>query len=178
MKRFFKKRWHGIPVGAASIILALMLVGGGVFAAMVCDQTITQQITPAPVATSVTCDSSSINLPSLQVNKMNGPQNDTVIGTVTVVIGNDGAGNWLHLILNASTTSLYSTYGVYLISPAGDNPMGVVLLLSVNDPYMTLDDSIQLTAQGTYVFEERAGGQAGPNPGTANVVVTINLQTS
>ncbi len=34
MKGFFKKRWHGIPIGILSIILALMLVGGSIFAAL------------------------------------------------------------------------------------------------------------------------------------------------
>lgn len=32
MKVLFKKRWCGIPIGIASIVLALMLVGGGVLA--------------------------------------------------------------------------------------------------------------------------------------------------
>lgn len=32
MKVLFKKRWHRIPIGIASIVLALMLVGGGVLA--------------------------------------------------------------------------------------------------------------------------------------------------
>jgi len=33
MKQFLKKRWHGIPVGIVSGVLALVLVAGGVFAA-------------------------------------------------------------------------------------------------------------------------------------------------
>ena len=33
MKQFLKKRWHGIPVGIVSGLLALVLVAGGAFAA-------------------------------------------------------------------------------------------------------------------------------------------------
>lgn len=33
MKKFLKKRWHGIPVGIVSALLALVLVTGSVFAA-------------------------------------------------------------------------------------------------------------------------------------------------
>jgi len=33
MKQFLKKRWHGIPVGIVSGVLALVLVAGGAFAA-------------------------------------------------------------------------------------------------------------------------------------------------
>ena len=33
MKQFLKKRWHGIPIGIVSGLLALMLVAGGAFAA-------------------------------------------------------------------------------------------------------------------------------------------------
>lgn len=33
MRRFLRKRWHGVPVGIVSGLLALALVAGGVFAA-------------------------------------------------------------------------------------------------------------------------------------------------
>jgi len=32
MRRFFRKRWHSIPVGLVAVLLALALVGGGVAA--------------------------------------------------------------------------------------------------------------------------------------------------
>jgi len=33
MKRFLKKRWHSIPVGIVAVLMALILVAGGAFAA-------------------------------------------------------------------------------------------------------------------------------------------------
>ncbi len=101
MKRFFKKKWHGIPIG----IVASILVGTAVLAAILIGvtQTITQEITepyvpPPPDYGSITAG--PLTLDSVEAGKN---VSQSFPGAVTVLVGPDGVGKYLHLKLNSTT---------------------------------------------------------------------------
>lgn len=175
MKPLLGKSWHRIPTALLVVLLIAVMTTGAALAATSQDQTITQVIWE-PVDSSVT-GLVDVTKPDLLVGTMSQPDNDTVIATVTVIVGTGDAGSTLTLTIDDTTTTLYNEwgYGVVLSSVAANNPMGVDLMLSANTALGTNPASEVLTEEGTYIFTEIAGGMAGNTPGTANVVVDISL---
>ncbi|GAJ11054.1 unnamed protein product, partial [marine sediment metagenome] len=108
MKRFFKKTWHGIPIGIiASVLIGTAVVAAGVYFAVT--QTITQDITkspePEPDYGSITVDTATLN--SVEEGKS---FSQTFTGAVTVNLGPDGAGKALKL--NCTPDPKYTSFGV------------------------------------------------------------------
>jgi len=176
-----KKRWHGIPIAILLAVLVVALAAGGVLAittpqTQIITQVIWEPVTP--VASSVS-GFDNVTKPDLLVGTMDTTENMVVIATVTVVVGTGDAPSTLTLALDTSTTTLYDTslggYGVILASLAVDNPMDEDIVFSLNSIYGPTTSSETLAVEGTYTFTEIAGGTAGPDPGTANVEVTIDL---
>lgn len=179
MKRFLKRRWLGIPLG---VIVAVLLVGVVAAASYLSvTQTITQKIVPEPYIP----DYGSITAPDIildDVVVVGVSVSQSFPGAVTVVVGPDGVGSYLHLKLN-TTSDLYSWCGVTLRSHVGDNPItGKNLLINVTygelggSPRDFPHCSVQLTEPGTYTFSETVG--AIPSAlGTAEVKVDITLES-
>lgn len=186
MKSIFGKRFHRIPVALVSVVLALALITGGAFAAILIEtpQTITQTVEEWNFGSIAATD--AIVLPSMKVGQTYNEANDILPGdAVTVVVGEDGKGKWLHVKLDKASASLYDMYGVALAVVGDQNPMGHMLSVSVNFGMVNidgvpidevLDASIQLTEPGTYYFIEYVVATAGSGEGTANVIVTFSLE--
>ena len=187
MKRFLKKRWHGIPIGIIAVLILAGIVAAGTYLCVT--QTITQKITDYG---SITIAEPNLTLSDIKVGDSiawpNNPEqwNDAK-GAVTVDVGSDGVGKWLHIRLDSNTTDLYDAYMVGLYSPAAQNPMNEIINLQVRfgmgreplpDPDFPdiLEASVQLTKLGTYTFNESVLGIAGNTPGTPKVKVTITLE--
>lgn len=179
LKRFIKLSWHGIPIG----IIASVLVGTAVVAGILLGvtQTITQEIKeePAPPPDYGSITAEDIILDDVIVGNS---VSQSFPGAVTVVVGPDGVGKYLHLKLN-TTSDLYEWCGVTLRSHVGDNPItGMNLLINVTygelggQPRDFPHCSVQLTEPGTYIFEETVGAIPGSTLGTAEVTVDITLE--
>ncbi|GAI88696.1 unnamed protein product, partial [marine sediment metagenome] len=147
MKRFLKKRWHGIPIGIIASILITGIVVAGTLIGVT--QTITQEITEPPKDYgSITADPITLN--SVYVGKN---VSQSFSGAVVVVVGPDGVGKYLHLKLN-TTSDLYQWCGVTLTSLPGDNPVGKTHLINVtygeiaSSPRDFPHCSVQLTEPG------------------------------
>ena len=181
MKRFLKKRWHGIPIGIIAVLILAGIVAAGTYLCVT--QTITQKITDYG---SITIAELNLTLSDIEVgDSMTWPSNpeqwNDAKGAVTVVVGPDGVDKWLHLTIAATTAELYDAYMVGLYSPAAQNPMNEIINLQVRFGFPAgfpdiLEASVLLTEPGTYTFNESVSGTAGSASGTADVVVTITLE--
>lgn len=169
MKRFLKKRWHGIPIG----IIASVLIGTAVLAAVVITATqIFHQeiISPEPPPDYGSITSGEFNLDDVVA----GTAFTDTPGGVWVDLGSDGVGKNLHLILDDTTTGLYEAYTVEMVSPAAANPTGKVITLTVSKGG-TLDASVALPTAGTYIFDFNISGTAGAVIGSPDVTVNVTL---
>ncbi|MBA7558400.1 hypothetical protein ES708_00003 [subsurface metagenome] len=184
MKRLLKKRWHSIPVALVSALLVLVLVAGGAFAAINLseDQTITQTVENWEYG-SITVAQPDLELSSMKTGESYNEAHDIVfIDAVTVVVGEDGKGKWLHLKLDkASASPYYDMYGVSLVDTVElmDRFLSVQFGMKTIDGVPipdVLDYSVQLTEAGTYTFNEYIVATAGDATGTAQVKVTISLE--
>ncbi|MBA7584461.1 hypothetical protein ES708_26416 [subsurface metagenome] len=181
MKRFLNKKWHSIPVALLSALLVLALVAGGAFAAVYIteDQLITQEITEPYVPPDKdygTIEAPTIDLPGIEVGETFG----LVTGTVTVTVGPDGVGKWLHIRLDDTTVGAYDFFGANIRSEAADNPMVELVTIGVTynvDPLVeTWEMSTLLTAEGEYTFREFVCGTAGQTAQTAEVKLIFTLE--
>ena len=184
MEKLVHKKWLSIPV---TVFLVLALTAGAVFASTLIDpvdQLITQDITPAPVASSIVAD--DIVLDSIVAGAGSQLPQVTANG-VTVEIGNDGVvGTYLHMKLDKASTNPYIAYvvgirsGEYEGAVFGENPMSEFLttMVCVGVPMGdVLESSIgPLTAEGTYYFEVSVSATPGDTADTANVVITYTLE--
>lgn len=170
MRRLFRKRWLGLPIG----IIATALIGIAVLALVLIN--VTQHIGQELVDEEPPTDYGSISAPSFDLANVTvgGAVSHTAPDSVVVVLEAAGEGKVLHLILDDTTTTLYGAYEVSITSLAADNPTAADITLTVTSGG-TLDDSIALTDAGTYTFDETITATAGGVTGTADVIVDVSL---
>lgn len=176
MKQFLKKKWHRIPVGIMLAVLAVCLLAGGAFAAVVLEttQTITQTITEPPPPP----DYGTITAPDLDLQDLvaGGQSFGSVFPNhVTVELGPDGAGK--HLWLELDEDILYAEYEIKLVckvsADEGVVPVGTEIIVDMTN-WRT---SIPLGNAGEYIFDEFIHLKTGAGWGDASTGFRIGIST-
>ena len=173
MKRFLRKRWHGLPIGIiASVLIGTIVVSAAAY--LTVTQVITQEIIepyepPPPNYGEITAP--SIALTSVQAGK---PFAKYVLDGVTVDLGPDGAGKALKLACTPDPK--YTSFGVTitLTSKPEGSEVGLYGYGITGAGEVTID----LDLEGTYIFDQAIEGVAGSTLGSAESTITLTLEDS
>jgi len=174
MKFLLGRKWHRIPVVLVSVVLALVLVAGGAFAAVVLDttQTITQTIEEPPSPP----DYGTITAPDIALqNLVAGGQGFSGVWPFHVVVelGPDGAGK--HLWLELDEDVLYAEYEIKLVcrvtADEGVVPEWTEIIVDMTNGRT----SIPLGIAGTYTFDEFINLTTGSDWGPASTAFRIAI---
>jgi len=173
MKRFLRRRWHGLPIG----IIASVLIGTAVLAAtayFTVTQIITQDITEPYVPPEE--DYGIILAPDIDLSKVatNSSFSQTLTGAVIVELGPDGAGEALKLV--CVPDPLYTSFGVTITLTS--KPEGSGVMLAGYGITGAAEVSIDLDLEGTYIFDQTIEGVAGSETGSASSTITLTLEES
>ena len=165
MKRFLRKRWHGIPIG----IIASILIGTAVLATVVISvtQVITQEVVEEPVPPEPSIVAEGFALPSAyEYQAFTWEAIDPVL--VSPVVD----GRYLSLVLTADAgyTDLEVTLTCTDSPDPGAVPLDTVIVVNKTTP----ETDLLLGGAGTYTFSQKVTGTVGPAGSlTSTLVVAI-----
>ncbi len=173
MKRFLRKRWHGLPIG----IIATVFIGIAVVAAsayITTTLTITQEIkkpyVPPPP------DYGTVTAPDIDLSRVdtNSSFSQTLTGAVVVELGPDGEGKAMKMV--CAPDSKYTLFDVTITLT--DRPEGSEV------PFYGLgitgggQVAVDLDKRGTYIFDLTIAGKAGSSTGSASSTIEFTLDDS
>ncbi|GAI69060.1 unnamed protein product [marine sediment metagenome] len=170
MKRFLRKRWHGIPIGLiATIFICTAVVAAGAYITVT--QTITQEIvTPEPPP-----DYGEIVAPEIAFSNLETGKSFTkvFINGVTVDLKAAGAGKSFNV--TPAPSELYANFKLelVLIDKPADSGLTIGMGLEVGGSGAA---GVNLDAVGLYTFTETITVTAGSTPGMATSTVAFTLE--
>lgn len=173
MKRFLKKRWHGIPIGIiASVLIATMVVAAVSYLTVtqIITQDIIEPVEPPPP------DYGEITAPSIALTSLEAGESftRTIVDGVMVDLGPDGAGKALRLACTPDPK--YTSFGVTITLTS--RPEGSTVGLFGYGITGGGEVSVDLDVPGLYIFDQTITGTAGSATGSAESIVILALEDS
>lgn len=170
MKKFFKRTWHGIPIGIIASVLICTVVVAAVY--ITTTLTITQRITAPPPPP----DYGEILAPDIDLSKVEVGKSfsQTLTGAIVVELGPDGEGKAMRMV--CAPDELYTLFDVTatLKERPVDSTVGFYGYGITGGGEVAID----LDVRGTYIFDLTIAGKAGSSTGSASSTITFTLEDS